>query len=498
MILQSNYLLILISAIITGLSQHFPSFGFLCWFSLVPFIKILYFEYNRIQLIKYSFLWGVVYNLIVVYWLATNIGTTPFIAFVVMLLTIFILSFNTIFIVVLWMTVRDYIQKYDLFFLAVFWVVIEFLRSYGLLGFPWISLANTQTNYLYLIQNVEYVGIYGITFWILFFNIFIFKLLYSDLRKPYAYYYILLLLLPWVSGYKLYSQYANILPDSNNSLNLLVIQPNISLSDKNNPKNSSNILKTIIDSTINNISKKTQLVVWPESAMPYHSVQSQYVKDYLNEKLFVENFHLLTGNIIHEDFDIYNSSILLNKNEIKGAYNKRQLVPLAEHFPFSDNFDFLKNINLGQANFSKGKEDYVFGIDEFRFASLICIESTFPDINRRHANMSVDAMIYLVNDGWYLTSPEPRQHARQSIFRAIENRIPVIRCANTGISQIINPLGIVEKEIELNKFGTINVQINKNIYKKTFYTRFGNIFSLILLVLTILVLILSRFKNEKK
>ena len=104
----------------------------------------------------------------------------------------------------------------------------------------------------------------------------------------------------------------------------------------------------------------------------------------------------------------------------------------------------------------------------------------------------------MVNDGWYLSWPEPRQHAKQSIFRAIENRIPIIRCANTGISQVINSKGVVEEEIDLNKFGTMYVNINKNNYEKTFYTRFGNVFALILLVISILVLILSRFKNEKK
>ena len=482
----------------TGISQHFPFLGFFSWFSLIPFIKVLYSEYNRNRLIKYSFLWGLIYNLVVVYWLATNIGTTPLIAFIVMLLAVLILSFNTVFIVLLWNALRGYIKRYDLFFLAMIWVVIEYLRSYGLLGFPWVSLANSQTNYLYLIQNVEYVGIYGITFWILLSNIFIFKLLYSNLRQPYVYYYILLLLLPWISGYQLYYKYNSILSVYNNPLNLVVVQTNVGLSDKSNFKNSNNILNAIIDSTVNNISVKTDLVVWPESAMPHHSLQNQYVLDYLNKNLFIKDFHLLTGNVIQNDLDFYNSSVLLNRNGINGIYNKRQLVPIAEHFPFSENFDFLKNINLGQANFSKGKKDYIFKINDYSFASLICIESTFPDINRRHANMNIDAMIYLVNDGWYLNAPEPKQHARQSIFRAIENRMSIIRCANTGISQVISPLGIVEKEIELNKFGTIDVQINKNKYEKTFYTRFGNVFSLILLVITILVLILSRFKNEKK
>jgi len=506
MILRNNYLLILISAITVGISQHFVQLGFLSWFGLIPFLKVIQSEYNRNVLLKYSFLWGIIYHLIVTFWLSTNIGTTPAIAFIIMVLSIIILSFNTVFISLLWYYSKDYSPRYKMILFAIIWVVVEYIRSYGLLGFPWVSLANSQTHYLYLIQNVEYTGIYGITFWILLVNVFVFHLMKSKNKYQYLYYFILLLL-PWLTGYHLYHNQDEINPSfrglplieqiPEESLSVTVIQPNIGLTDKRDFKNRNDMLNTLIDSTLNNVSYNTELVIWPESAMPFHSIQSQHVTYFL-PRLFFRDFYLLTGTIFRGNDNVYNSSALVNKNGLQGIYHKRQLIPLAEHFPFSENFNFLKNINIGQANFSKGREDYVFNIDNYKFASLICIESTFPEINRRHANMGIDAIIYLVNDGWYLTPPEPRQHARQSIFRAIENRIPIIRCANTGISQVINSKGVVEEEIGLNKFGTIHVNINKNNRVKTFYTRFGNIFSLILSVITILVLILSRIKNEKK
>ena len=496
MILQNNYLLILISAIMVGISQHFVEFGFLSWFGLVPFLKVIQLEYNRNTLIKYSFLWGIVYHLVVIFWLSTNIGTTPLIAFFIMIASVFILSLNTVLTLFLWNYVRNYLSKYSMLIFAIIWVTVEYIRSYGLLGFPWISLANSQTNYLYLIQNVEYIGIYGITFWILCTNVFLFSFIQSENKKQYLYYFPILLL-PWFTGYSLYDYEENKIKKSSDSLVLTVMQPNIGLVNKRDFKNSDDMLNAIIDSTRHHISINTDLVIWPESAMPFHSIQSHHTSYFL-PRLFFKDFYLLTGNIWYENDNVYNSSVLVNKNGLQGVYHKRQLVPLAEHFPFSENFDFLKNINIGQANFSKGKEDYIFNVNDYRFASLICIESTFPEINRRHANMGIDAMIYLVNDGWYLTWPEPRQHAKQSIFRAIENRIPIIRCANTGISQVINSKGVVEEKIDLNKFGTMYVNINKNNYEKTFYTRFGNVFALILLVISILILILSRFKNEKK
>ena len=136
-------------------------------------------------------------------------------------------------------------------------------------------------------------------------------------------------------------------------------------------------MTSLIDSTLKNISTSTKLVVWPESAMPYQSIQNRGVRNFLNKNLFIKNLNLLTGNIIYTDSNYFNSSVLINKQDILGIYNKRQLVPLAEHFPFSSTFKSLRKINIGQANFSKGDKDYVFDLDGYRFASLICIESTF-------------------------------------------------------------------------------------------------------------------------
>ncbi len=495
MILQNNYLLIILSAILTGISQHPIGLGYVCWFSLIPLLKVLNEQESFKNVLKFSFLWGFLYHLVVVYWLAFNIGTTQFIAFLSMIITVLILSFNILFIGALWYKIRK--QYYNLFIFPIIWVSIEYVRSYGLLGFPWVSLANSQTEYIYLIQNAQFTGIYGVTFWIVLLNTFLFNIKSIVLNRRLLVFISLIIFLPWIIGYVLYHSIK--LENNENSLSLLVVQPNINLFDKRDIQNKNKVLDDIINTTKKYLNETHDLVVWPESAMPNHLMQNRFDRNYLSNRFFqYDNQYLLTGNIFFEKENIYNSVILLNENGIKETYHKRQLVPLAEHFPFSESFKFLQNINIGQANFSKGKKDVIFNLKEYNFASLICFESTFPEINRRHANQNIDLLIYLVNDGWYTTPPQPQQHAKQSIFRAIENRIPIIRCANTGISMYINSRGYVEKTIELNKLGTIDVNINKNTYGKTFYTRFGNVFALILLIISGILLIKSFKKNENK
>ena len=116
MIVPSSYILVLLSAVLVGVSQHSNYLGFLSWFGLVPFLSIIFKENNFFNLIKFGLFWGLVYHLIVVFWLATNIGTTPFIAFVIMILTVFVLSLNTVLIILIWNPIRKFIPSFSFIF----------------------------------------------------------------------------------------------------------------------------------------------------------------------------------------------------------------------------------------------------------------------------------------------------------------------------------------------------------------------------------------------
>jgi len=92
-------------------------------------------------------------------------------------------------------------------------------------------------------------------------------------------------------------------------------------------------------------------------------------------------------------------------------------------------------------------------------------------------------LVYVVNDGWYETPPEPQQHAKQAVYRAIENRRPVLRCTNTGISMVVNPSGNIVKQLPLNQTGVINAAIMPS-NGVTFYTKYGDIFAQISAVIS--------------
>ena len=171
----SPFILIL-SAFLTGLAQQPLHLGWLSWFSLVPFIFVL----NRIEslkeFMKAGFIWGVSYNLTVIFWLAMNIGTTPLIGLISMLAAVLYSSLNcTIICLIMGMLKNRYSQIW-FWFLPFVWTTIEYIRNMDLqTGGPWTALANTQLDFLTLVQNAEVTGIYGITFWLILLNVSIFN-----------------------------------------------------------------------------------------------------------------------------------------------------------------------------------------------------------------------------------------------------------------------------------------------------------------------------------
>ena len=486
--------MIVISAFLTGLSQHNALFGFLNWFSLVPLIFVLTKLTNYKQVFKNTFIWGFVYSFISVFWIAFNNGVNIVVGIISMIATVFILCSNTVIIGLIWFKIKTISKEYSLFMLPFIWVSIEYIKSYGVLGFPWINLANSQTGFLYLIQNSEYVGIYGVSFWVVLVNCLLVQFLLKKSKKT-----IILLatffIFPFISGYLIL---LNVEENEIDSFKVSLIQPNIGLEDKRNIYFSQINLDNLIKKSKECISNGTNLVIWPESALPFKELQNINTSNYIIYNILNQNdTYLLSGDITKTENKLYNSGVLLSKNGIEDIYNKKQLVPMGEYVPFSNNIDYLKNINFGQTNFTPGTKTTIFKINDLSFSSLICFESTFPDINRMHAKEGIDFFVYLVNDGWYTSIFEPRQHARQSIYRAIENRKTVLRCANTGISLVISPTGEIKHETALNTEDVITTFITKT-NAITFYTKYGNVFAYLVLIITSVFLMYSFYKNEKK
>ena len=251
------------------------------------------------------------------------------------------------------------------------------------------------------------------------------------------------------------------------------------------------------------------LIVWPETAtawvLPISTNNLTKMRD-LTDSL---NVSILTGSPdgqYFEDgrFESYNGLLFFQPHIRKvQSYWKIHLVPFGERVPFEDSIqyfhDFLESLNMGTGDFAPGKDLKIFEKNHknevLPFVGIICFESIFPDLVRSLIKKGGKFLVIVTNDAWFGNTSGPYQHAQIAVFRAIENRISIARCANTGISSFVDPFGRVLSE---TKYGEQTLLISTVPIRETttFYTRFGDVFSYITITVTVFGLCLALIRRS--
>jgi apolipoprotein N-acyltransferase len=168
-------------------------------------------------------------------------------------------------------------------------------------------------------------------------------------------------------------------------------------------------------------------------------------------------------------------------------------VPFAEYIPISEYFPSLRKLNFGQGNFTHGSDFTLFQLDSTFFSNIICYESSMPNMVRKFVKSGAEFLSIEANDGYLGNTAGPYQHFELARLRAIENRVSVIRAANTGISGLISASGQVKEKISL---GTQKVFLAHVSYGNSgsFYTRYGDVFAIFCLGL-LMIMGIRTWKN---
>ena len=484
----------MISGLLVGLSYP-PGFGIIALFSLVPLMRVWLTSSPRSSL-KYSFLSSIVCSMISLYWIGLNSGAS--IVPVIMSLVAAILYLSIFWIItgyfISWMK-----KKYSktIYVIPFLWVGMEFLKSYGPLAFPWSNLALTQTNFLPILQIIDYTGSEGVSFWVILVNVTIYLILYEKQLK-FKQYLILtfLIITPILYGLIKINTYNEQLREKRF---ISIIQPNI---DPNLKWESSyrDMLYGKMDS-LNTLAYnlKSDLVLWPEAALPNYMRVSYIRKKY--EKLVQETSKpIMMGTLDYKTIKnrriSLNGSIFFDGSTKNKMYHKLFLVPFAEYIPLSTQFPILNNLNFGQGNFSHGEEYTLFNLDSISFSNLICYDLSNPLIVKDFIKKGARFLTVQANVAWLQNSSGVRQFFEMAKLRAIENRTGIALSANTGISGIINPLGEVTHKIRYNKQEVINGKVFLN-NEVTFYSKYGNIFSKICFFISLLCLALIKLNRQR-
>ncbi|HEY4286227.1 MAG TPA: apolipoprotein N-acyltransferase [Puia sp.] len=406
--------------------------------------------------------------------------------------------------------------------LVLFWLSFEYihLSNWGL-SWPWLTLGNVFATRPGWIQWYAYTGTSGGGLWVMTVNILLFRLIWKKFKggvfnKRFAFYSLLALSLPFgLSALISLSSAHTSEPIQNN--NLVIIQPNIDPYEKLYTGSFEAQLQKLIRLSDSAIDANTVLVVWPETAL-YN--ERGFIEDSLRQDFFLRplwdflhrhpRINLLSGleggrlfdhrhsssaqKIPNSDkyYESYNSAVLFDSTGPITFYHKSRLVPGVETLP-----PFLHILDSWFEKFGGTTSGYTGQDDRtvlnttnhsYHIAPAVCYESIYGEFMSRYVRNGANLIAVITNDGWWGNTPGYKQHKSYARLRAIENRRWVIRSANTGVSCIIDPHGEITESRPWAQTAVIrNYVPAKN--DLTFYSRYGDCLSRVVLVLTGLFLV---------
>jgi apolipoprotein N-acyltransferase len=369
------------------------------------------------------------------------------------------------------------------------WVTLEWVRAHALSGFPWASLGYSQYLNEPLIQVADLTSVYGVSFALVLGNAAIAQLLYGIRHRLWrqmgrlSVLAALCLMTVWGYGWWRLHQRSSTTVTDRGDLEVALLQGNIEQSlkwDRAAREGIFSIYRALTHEAA--IDPTVHLIVWPEAATPFFFANDRDFRARLLRLGRDVDRPLLFGSPSYAregDQDImYNSAFLVGSDAtVLGRYDKIHLVPFGEYMPLRRILFFLDKLVEGIGDFRSGEAYTVMAIPQGRFAVLICFEVIFPDLVRHFVRHGAQFLVNITNDAWFGYSPASYQHLSMVVFRAVENRLPIVRAANTGISAVIAPTGRLVQQTDLFVRTWIKGRITPAEGSTTFYTRWGDLFA---------------------
>jgi apolipoprotein N-acyltransferase len=395
--------------------------------------------------------------------------------------------------------------------LAIALTMSEWLRGHLLTGFPWNAYGYALSEPLALAQIASVIGLWGMTF--LAVAIFASPAVLIEgksRRRPWMPAVAALALLlalgifgavrlslqptKMVSHVKLRIMQPNLQQDVkfNYSAKQAVMQKYLALSDRASGPESTGV-------------RDASILIWPESAFPFFLTREADAMAQIAE-LLPKGTVLITGSVrVPDDAPAgvpirraYNSIYVIDHDgSVLSVYDKTHLVPFGEYLPFQNWME-----RLGFAQLTKVQGGYIAGTrrrpldipNAPRALPLICYEAIFPG-NVAERGDRPGWIVNLTNDGWFGISTGPYQHLQQARLRAIEEGLPVVRAANTGISAVIDPMGRIVAQLGLGIDGVLDANLPEAI-TPTIYARLANIPAAIMVVIALIFVAWRRVKRQ--
>jgi len=481
-----------------GGGEIFP----LLFVALTPLLFALERATPRQALLS-GLLTGTLHFLLLLYWIVIVLGTYGglpwFLSIPALLLLAFYMGlYFSLFALLGRAILTTFPAVAALWLLPALWVGLDWLRSVLFTGFPWMDLGYGLYSVPVAMQSADLLGHHGLTFLIVLCNTLpvVLVRVWPSRRALAALALPALLVLTAAAVYsqlRLTEVQKTQKAASTPRLKVGVVQGNIDQSRKWSPSQQSQTVQTYVDLSESLMTGAApSLVVWPETALPFFPMTSDYIVP-LRSLVKDRDLALLTGAPWYEVVDrttkklrFFNSAVLLQADgEFHGKYHKAHLVPFGEYVPLKQFLPFLAPLVEAAGDFTAGTIEKPLVWKDAQAGILICFESVFPDISRQWVKAGANVLINLTNDAWYGKSSAPYHSLAMAVFRAVETRRSLVRSANTGISAFISPAGTIEAQSEI----FVPWAAAKTValmQQETFWVRYGYLFAPICLTVGIL------------
>jgi apolipoprotein N-acyltransferase len=334
--------------------------------------------------------------------------------------------------------------------LPLAWLGAEKLRSLGELGFPWLTIGYSQWEYGPLLQWAAVGGAFLVGAWVAAGNgcALAAWLALRDGRRgragAWALAAVALVGVTWGVGALALTPRD---PGEYAGRRVALVQGNIPGDVKWSGRHQTEVLSRFLAMSRAALAERPDFIIWPETAT------GSYLRRDITSLIAVQSLvdssrvPIVAGypdfrRRLDNGYDLFNAAgVFVPDVGIAAQYAKMHLVPFGERLPFQWLIPALGRIDLGQAEFLPGDSLVLLPVRGERGAVLVCFESIFPDGPRAARQRGATLLLNLTNDEWFGRTGALYQHAAMAVFRAVETRLPLARCANTGLTFLVDTRG---------------------------------------------------------
>ena len=419
---------------------------------------------------------------------------------------------------------------------AVTWVALEMILARIFGGFPWNLLGDSQYRIVPLIQFASFTGVYGVSFLIVWTSVSLLCGATSILGKPTQRSpWMVEIILPFttvvIAMFYGFHQLARPFTEDR-ELKVALVQPGIPQTMIWNPTNDMVRFHDLIHLSEDALTNQPDLIIWPEAAVPGLPRFDAEFADPISALARDHKTWMIIGADDAEatptETNYFNASFLINPDgKLESNYHKRGLVIFGEYIPLVRWLPFIKWFTPITGSYTPGDKAARFQLNterraparpdpnitqradpmlstpvQFKTSVLICFEDVFPHLARKSVHADTDFLVNITNDGWFGEGAAQWQQAAAATFRTIENGVPLIRCANTGITCWIDANGrwrqiYTDKNDSVYSVGFMIATIPlPPSHPPTFYNQHGDVFGWVCVGLVALNLVLRRISAK--